>query len=28
LLRNTLLVLGYGHGSEGGQWLFGNTWSF
>jgi len=28
LLRNTLLVVGYGHGHEGGQWLFGSTWSF
>ncbi len=28
LLRTTLLVLGYGHGPEGGQFLFGTTWSF
>ena len=27
-LRNTLLVLGYGRGSEGGQLLFGTTWSY
>ena len=28
LLRNSLVVLGYGRGSEGGQLLFGTTWSY
>jgi outer membrane protein assembly factor BamA len=28
LLRNSLVVLGYGRGSEGGQLLFGTSWSF
>jgi len=28
LLRNALLVVGYGRGSEGGQLLFGTTWSY
>ena len=28
LLRNSLLVVGYGRGSEGGQLLFGTTWSY
>ncbi len=28
LLRNSLLVMGYGHSSEGGQFLFGSTWSY
>ncbi|HYT69806.1 MAG TPA: BamA/TamA family outer membrane protein [Gemmatimonadales bacterium] len=27
-LRNSLLVVGYGRGSEGGQLLWGTTWSF
>ena len=27
-LRNSLLVVGYGRGSEGGQLLFGTTWSY
>jgi outer membrane protein assembly factor BamA len=27
-LRNSLVVVGYGHGSEGGQLLFGTTWSY
>jgi hypothetical protein len=28
LLRNTLIVLGVGKGSEGAQLLFGTTWSY
>jgi outer membrane protein assembly factor BamA len=28
LLRNSLMVLGYGHGSEGGHVLFGTRWSY
>jgi len=28
LLRNSLLVIGYGHGSEGGQVLFTTSWSY
>ena len=28
LLRNSLLVMGYGHSSEGGQFLFGSSWSY
>lgn len=28
LLRNSLLVVGYGRGSEGGLLLFGTTWSY
>ncbi|HEX4601709.1 MAG TPA: BamA/TamA family outer membrane protein [Gemmatimonadales bacterium] len=28
VLRNSLLVVGYGRGSEGGQLLFGTTWSY
>jgi outer membrane protein assembly factor BamA len=28
LLRNSLLVVGYGHGSDGGRFLFGTTWSY
>ena len=28
LLRNSLLVMGYGHGNEGGQFLFGTSWSY
>jgi outer membrane protein assembly factor BamA len=28
LLRNSLVVLGYGRGSEGGQFLFGSSWSY
>lgn len=28
LLRNSLLVLGYGRGSDGGQLLFGTSWSY
>jgi outer membrane protein assembly factor BamA len=28
LLRNSLLVVGYGRGSEGGELLFGTTWSY
>jgi outer membrane protein assembly factor BamA len=28
LLRNSLLVLGYGRGSEGGQFLFAASWSY
>lgn len=27
-LRNSLLVFGYGRGSDGGQLLFGTTWSY
>jgi outer membrane protein assembly factor BamA len=27
-LRNSLIVVGYGRGSEGGQLLFGTTWSY
>jgi len=27
-LRNSLLVVGYGRGGEGGQLLFGTTWSY
>jgi len=27
-LRNSLLVVGYGRGSEGGQLLFGTSWSY
>lgn len=28
LLRNTIIVVGYGRGSEGGQFLVGATWSY
>jgi len=28
LLRNSLLCMGYGHGSDGGRFLFGTTWSY
>jgi hypothetical protein len=28
LLRNSLVVMGYGRGSEGGQFLFGSSWSY
>jgi outer membrane protein assembly factor BamA len=28
LLRNSLLVMGYGHSTEGGQFLFGSSWSY
>ncbi|HEV2750834.1 MAG TPA: BamA/TamA family outer membrane protein [Gemmatimonadales bacterium] len=28
LLRNSLLVIGYGHSSEGGQFLFASGWSY
>ena len=28
LLRNTVIVFGYGRGSEGGQFLAGSSWSF
>src|SRR5438034_7360664 len=28
LFRNAILVMGYGKGSEGGQLLFGTTWSY
>jgi len=28
LLRNSLMVVGYGRGSEGGQFLFGTSWSY
>lgn len=28
LLRNSLFVVGYGRGSEGGQFLFGTSWSY
>jgi hypothetical protein len=28
VLRNSLVVVGYGHGSEGGQLLFGTSWSY
>ncbi len=28
LLRNSLVVLGYGRGDEGGQLLFGTSWSY
>ncbi len=28
LLRNSLLVVGYGRGSEGGQFLFATSWSY
>ncbi len=28
LLRNSLVVIGYGRGSEGGRLLFGTTWSY
>jgi len=28
LLRNSLVVAGYGRGSEGGQFLFGTSWSY
>ena len=28
LLRNSLLVIGYGHSSEGGQFLLGSSWSY
>ena len=28
LLRNTIVVVGYGRGSEGGQLLIGSTWSY
>ena len=27
-LRNSLIVVGYGRGSEGGQLVFGTTWSY
>jgi len=28
LLRNSLLVMGYGHGSDGGRFLVGSSWSY
>jgi hypothetical protein len=28
LLRNSLLVIGYGRGSDGGQFLFAASWSY
>jgi hypothetical protein len=28
LLRNSLVVVGYGRGSEGGRFVFGTTWSY
>jgi len=28
LLRNSLVCFGYGHGSDGGRFLFGTTWSY
>jgi outer membrane protein assembly factor BamA len=28
LLRNSLVVAGYAHGSEGGQFVFGTSWSY
>lgn len=28
LLRNGIIGIGYGHGSDGGQLLFGTTWSY
>jgi outer membrane protein assembly factor BamA len=28
LLRNSLVVMGYGQGTDGGQFLFGTTWSY
>jgi outer membrane protein assembly factor BamA len=28
ILRNGILALGYGRGSDGGQLLFGTTWSY
>jgi len=28
LLRNSLLVLGYGQGSDGGRFLLGTSWSY
>ena len=28
LLRNSLVVVGYGRGSDGGRFLFGTTWSY
>jgi len=28
VLRNSLIVAGYGHGSEGGRFVFGTTWSY
>jgi len=28
LLRNSLVVLGYGHSSEGGQFIFASGWSY
>ena len=28
MLRNTVIVFGYGRGSEGGQFLAGSSWSF
>jgi len=28
LLRNSLLCMGYGHGSDGGRFLFGTSWSY
>lgn len=28
LLRNTIVVMGYGRGTEGGQFLIGSTWSY
>ena len=27
-LRSSLIVVGYGRGSEGGQLVFGTTWSY
>jgi outer membrane protein assembly factor BamA len=28
LLRNSLVVAGYGHGSDGGRFVFGTSWSY
>src|SRR5205807_10537021 len=28
LLRNSLVAVGYGRGSEGGRFLFGTSWSY
>ena len=28
LLRNSLLVMGYGQGSDGGRFLLGTSWSY
>jgi len=28
VLRNSLVVIGYGRASEGGRLLFGTTWSY